>query len=285
VPGTDAAPLASPLDRPAPRLALAKRIGSGVVFIPLFYVFTRYAPLWAFSAFVVLLGAVGQWEFTAIFRRAGAAAYPWAGLAAGVLVTGSFALEGAAPWMLTLVVAGLLGVGLAHSGEFPPRWEGVALTLLGVSYVNWLLGHAILLRTLPQGADWIFLLVWVTWVGESTAYLIGSTLGRHRLAPRISPRKTIEGAVAQLAVSPLASLVARWWFFPECALRDALVVGLLLGVVGQLGDLAESWIKRSARTKDTGSLIPGHGGLLDRLDSLLFNTPALFYYARFVASP
>ncbi len=285
MPGTDATPLASPMVRTALGVALAKRIGTGVVFIPLFYVFTRYAPVWAFSAFVVLLGAVGQWEFTAMFRRVRVAANPWVGLVAGVLVTGSFGLDRAAPWVLTLVVAGLLSVGLAHRGEFPPRWEGVALTLLGVCYVNWLLGHAILLRALPQGADWIFLLVWVTWVGESAAYFVGSTLGRHRLAPRISPRKTIEGAVAQLAVSPLASLVGRWWFFPECGLRDALVVGLLLGVVGQLGDLAESWIKRSARTKDTGSLIPGHGGLLDRLDSLLFNTPALFYYARFVASP
>ncbi len=279
--GADATQLATDLRRPPSGVALAKRVGTGVVFIPFFYLFTRYAPVWAFSAFVVLLGAVGQWEFTAMFRRAGVIAFPWLGLAAGVLVTASFGLD-AAPWVLTLVVAGVLSAGLAQRGEFPPRWEAVALTLLGVSYVNWLLGHAILLRSLPHGADWIFLLVWVTWVGESAAYFVGSTLGRHRLAPRISPAKTIEGALAQLAVSPLASLAGRVWFFPEISVGDALVVGLLLGLVGQLGDLAESWLKRGARTKDTGSLIPGHGGLLDRLDSLLFNTPALYYYAHFI---
>ena len=86
--------------------------------------------------------------------------------------------------------------------------------------------------------------------------------------------------MAQLVVSPVAALVGRWWFFPECSVRDALIVGVMLAVVGQVGDLAESWLKRGASTKDTGSLIPGHGGLLDRLDSLLFNTPALYYYAR-----
>ena len=280
----DATPLAPPLDRPASGSALARRIGTGVVFIPLFYVFTRYAPAWAFSAFVVLLGAVGQWEFTRMFRRAGVPTYPWLGLLAGTLVTASFGLAGTTPWALTLAVAGLLSAGLWRTREFPPRWEAPALTLLGVCYVNWLLGHAILLRSLPLGAEWIFLLVWVTWVGESAAYFVGSALGRRRIAPRISPAKTLEGAAAQFLASPVAALIGRSWFFPECALRDALVVGFLLGVVGQLGDIAESWLKRGARTKDTGSLIPGHGGLLDRLDSLLFNTPALFYYARFIAA-
>ena len=282
--GADATPLASALDRPAHGLSLAKRIGTGVVFIPLFYVFTRYAPVWAFAAFVVVLGAVGQWEFARMYKRVGDPVYAWLGLVLGILVTASFGLAGAAPWVLTLVVAGLLTAGLARTGEFPPRWEAAALTLLGVCYVNWLLGHAILLRSLPLGAEWILLLVWVTWVGESAAYFVGSTVGRHRLAPRISPAKTVEGALAQLAVSPAAALLGRWWFFPECSLRDALIIGLLLGVVGQLGDLVESWFKRSARTKDTGNVIPGHGGLLDRLDSLLFNTPALFYYARFIAA-
>ena len=280
----DATPLTTSLDHPVQGGMLARRIWTGVVFIPFFYVFTRYAPIWAFGTFVVALSVVGQWEFTLMFRRSGVPAYPWLGLFTGILVTASFGLAGAAPLVLTLIVAGLLSVGLCRTREFPPRVEGAALTLLGVCYVNWLLGHAIWLRSLPLGAQWIFLLVWITWVGESAAYFVGSTLGRHRLAPRISPAKTVEGALAQFLVSPVAAVVGRWWFFPECGLRDALVIGLLLGVVGQLGDLAESWLKRGARTKDTGNLIPGHGGLLDRLDSLLFNTPALYYYARFIAA-
>ncbi len=282
--GAEAAPLATDLPRPGPGITLAKRIGSGVLFVPFFIWLTAGAPAWAFSAFVVLVGALGQWEFTRMFLRVGVPVSPWLGLLAGVALTASFGLPGASSWVLTAVVAGLLGAGLGSTRALPPRWDGASLTLLGVCYVNWLLGHAIWLRSLPQGTGWVFLLVWVTWVGESAAYLVGSTVGRYRIAPRISPAKTLEGALAQLVMSPVAALVGRWWFFPECSLGDALVVGVLLGVVGQIGDLVESWLKRAAQTKDTGALIPGHGGLLDRLDSLLFNTPALFYYARFIAA-
>jgi len=121
--------------------------------------------------------------------------------------------------------------------------------------------------------------------GEYTAaYVVGSTLGRHKLAPAISPRKTVEGAAAQLVASVLAAFGARAAFFTGLSMREAVVIGLLLGVTGQIGDLVESAIKRSVGTKDTGRLIPGHGGMLDRVDSLLLNTPVLFYYATYTRS-
>ena len=115
--------------------------------------------------------------------------------------------------------------------------------------------------------------------GETAAYLVGSTAGRHRLAPLVSPKKTVEGAVAQLVVSVLAAVIAHAWFFHALGLARRGGVGLVLGVSGQIGDLVESALKRSVGTKDTGSLIPGHGGMLDRIDGLLFNTPVLFYCA------
>jgi phosphatidate cytidylyltransferase len=108
---------------------------------------------------------------------------------------------------------------------------------------------------------------------------VGSSVGRHQLAPVISPRKTIEGAVAQVCVSVVAAVVGQAWFCAALPSEHAVAVGAVLGVVGQVGDLVESALKRSVRTKDTGHLIPGHGGMLDRIDSLLFNTPVLFYYA------
>jgi phosphatidate cytidylyltransferase len=278
--------MAAPVEQTAssPVLTLAKRGVSGLLFIPFFFWLVRFAPAWAFEAFVVLVGALAHWEFTRMFARTGVESFPRLGLLAGVLVTGSFARSEAMPLVLTLTVAGMLGAGLWEGWFQELRWTGSALTLLGVFYVNWLIGHAIWLRVLPHGMEWIFLLVWVTWVGESAAYFVGSLAGRHKLAPVVSPAKTLEGATAQLLMSPAAALAGRWWFFPECALADAVSVGMLLGVVGQVGDLVESFLKRSCRTKDTGALIPGHGGLLDRLDSLLFNTPALYYYARFIAS-
>ncbi len=282
---TSPAPKATELTPVSPWVVpLAKRVGSAALFLPFFVWLVEYSPAWLFPAFVVLVGSVGQWEFTRMFARSGSEVYPWLGLLAGVAITASFAVPGAGPAVLTLTVAAFLSQSLAKTGPSGPTWEPCALTFLGVVYVNWLLGYSLWLRALPHGADWIFLLVWVTWVGESTAYLVGTAVGRRRLSPRISPAKTVEGAVAQLLVSLPAALAGRWWFFPECSVKDALIVGLILGCIGQVGDLVESLLKRSAHTKDTGRLIPGHGGLLDRLDSLLFNTPALFYYARYLAT-
>jgi phosphatidate cytidylyltransferase len=154
----------------------------------------------------------------------------------------------------------------------------VALLLLGVCYCAWLLGHAIWLRALPGGAGLTFLLLAVTWSGESAAYFVGRAWGRHGLAPRISPAKTLEGAAAQLAVSVVIALIGARLL--EIAWVHGLGIGCVLGIVGQLGDLAESFLKRNVAAKDAGRIVPGHGGLLDRLDSLLFNVPALYYYLK-----
>jgi phosphatidate cytidylyltransferase len=147
--------------------------------------------------------------------------------------------------------------------------------------VNWLLGHAVELHGLAGGLHWIWLLVLVTWVGETSAYFVGSMLGRRKLAPAISPKKTVEGALAQLVISPLAALAAQPWLGSTLTAAEAVGLGLVLGVVGQVGDLVESALKRSVGAKDAGQLIPGHGGILDRLDGLLFNTPVVFYYVAY----
>jgi phosphatidate cytidylyltransferase len=259
--------------------AFARRLLSTLILLPLFVWMVVDGPVWMFGATMVLAAAVGQWEFTGIFERAGVRTFRWLGLLGGSMLTASFALPVSERVAFTVVLLVLLGAGLLHRPAGRAAWEPVAVTLLGVAYVNWLLGYAFWLRDLDAGVAWVLLLVSVTWLGETAAYVVGSTLGRHQLAPSISPRKTIEGAVAQLVMSGLAALGARAWFFPALSLESAIVVGLLLGVAGQVGDLIESAIKRSVGTKDTGRLIPGHGGMLDRVDSLLVNTPVLFYYA------
>jgi len=276
-----------PLPRPAEAAApsrgggLMRRLLSTLVLLPLFVWMVVEGPPWLLGAVMVLVGALGQWEFTGMFDRAGIPTFRWLGLLGGSAVTASFALPISERTTFTAVVLIVLAVGLFRRGEGREVWEPLAVTLLGVCYVNWLLGYTFWLRELPEGVAWILLLVSVTWLGETAAYLIGSTLGRHQLAPSVSPRKTVEGAVAQLVASVAAALGARAWFFPALSVESAIVVGLLLGVVGQIGDLIESAIKRSLNTKDTGRLIPGHGGMLDRVDSLLVNTPVLFYYAAY----
>lgn len=275
-------PLPRPVEQAAPvRGGLVRRFLSTLLLLPLFVWMVMDGPVWIFGAVLVLVGALGQWEFTGMFERAGVPVFRVLGLVGGSLVTVSFALPVSERVAFTAVLLALLAIGLLRPPTGRPAWEPLAITLLGICYVNWLLGHAFWLRDLDTGREWILLLVSVTWLGETAAYVVGSTMGRHKLAPIISPRKTVEGAVAQLAVSVLAALGARAAFFPALSVESALVVGLLLGVVGQAGDLLESAIKRSVGTKDTGRLIPGHGGVLDRVDSLLVNTPVLFYYATY----
>lgn len=263
---------------PSHRGGLVRRLLSTLILLPLFVWMVADGSVWVFGAVMVLAGALGQWEFTGMFERAGVRTFRLLGLVGGSLVTASFALPVSERVVFTAVLLALLAVGLLRPPAARPAWEPVAVTLFGVCYVNWLLGYTFWLRDLEAGREWILLLVGVTWLGETAAYLVGSTVGRHKLAPTISPRKTVEGALAQLVMSVLAALGARATFFPALSLESAVVVGLLLGVVGQAGDLLESAIKRSVGTKDTGQLIPGHGGMLDRVDGLLFNAPALFYY-------
>ncbi len=279
-------PLPRPVEQavPAHHGGLVRRLLSTLLLLPLFVWMVVDGPVWLFGAVMVLAGALGQWEFTGMFERAGVPSFRVLGLVGGSLVTASFALPVSERVAFTAVLLALLGIGLLRAPSGRPAWEPVAVTLLGIGYVNWLLGYTFWLRDLEAGREWILLLVSVTWLGETAAYLVGSTLGRHKLAPVVSPRKTVEGALAQLVVSALAALGARVTFFPALSLESAIAVGLLLGVVGQAGDLLESAIKRSVGTKDTGRLIPGHGGMLDRVDSLLVNTPVLFYYATYARS-
>jgi len=157
--------------------------------------------------------------------------------------------------------------------------QHLSLLLFGLLYLPLLLGHLALLRGLPFGREWIFLVLIVVMAGDTAAYFTGVTLGRRKLYPPISPNKSIEGALGGLAGSLVGALAAKLGFFPVLTFLDCLFLGLFLGVLGQLGDLFESMIKRSFGVKDSGTIIPGHGGILDRLDSLLFAFPPAYYYA------
>ncbi len=262
---------------------LALRVLSAAVAIPLLVVLIRFAPLWLFSAFILALVLTAQWELYRMFTGVGSAADRGLGLLLGVMVVLAFAFGGPprpllVPLALSLAVAGSLAMGLARARGQRPEWTGTALTLLGVCYCAWLLAHVIWLWTLPGGRNLTLLLLGVTWCGETAAYFVGRRWGRVKLAPRVSPAKTVEGAVAQVLGSIAAALVGA--AAAVVSPVHAVGIGLTLGTVGQVGDLAESLLKRSAATKDAGGLVPGHGGLLDRLDSLLFNVPALYYYVK-----
>ena len=131
----------------------------------------------------------------------------------------------------------------------------------------------------------VFFLFLVTWANDTAAYYTGMRWGRRPMAPVVSPKKTWEGAAGGLLVSVAAAFACHAWFVPSITTADALWLGLLMGIAAPLGDLCESILKRSAGVKESGSLIPGHGGILDRIDSLIFTTPAFYYYLLSIPTP
>lgn len=169
-----------------------------------------------------------------------------------------------------------------------PRKEGAVLgwawTIAGILYIGWLLSHLVALRGLDDGRSWVFLALLANFGSDTAAYFAGRALGRHKLAPSISPGKTWEGTIAGFfgaiiisllftIPSPLSLPLVYW---------QAIILGLLISVFGQLGDLVESLLKRNMGVKDSGKLLPGHGGALDRIDSVVFAGVVVYYYVIWV---
>ncbi len=257
-----------------------KRILSAVVFIPLFYLLVRSSPVF----FGILIAAACVLALLELYRLAEARGFRCnrlAGIALSLAVLYSFfdsRLPLAAP-----LAAGLAAVPVLSLLGRRPLEESLAsdaVTVFASLFLGTLLGYQVGLRGLGSelGSQLIFFLFLVVWGGDAAAYYVGSLLGSHSLTPRVSPRKTVEGAAAGIAGSALAALLARVWFFHRLGAGDAVAAGILLGVAGILGDLVESMWKRGAGVKDSASLVPGHGGILDRCDSLLFGGPILYYY-------
>ena len=157
----------------------------------------------------------------------------------------------------------------------------VTLKLTGILTIGWVLGyHLILLRNVESiGRHLIFLLCGTVWCSDTGAYLVGRAFGKHKLGTPVSPRKTVEGTIGGLVVGTLTSFgLSTILLKGTLAWENAVFIGLLLSVLGQLGDLSASLMKRTAGVKDSGDVIPGHGGFIDRCDSLIFSTPVLYYY-------
>lgn len=157
-----------------------------------------------------------------------------------------------------------------------------ARAVLGIIYIPLLISHLILIRALPSGYLWVFYVLVVAFAGDVAAYYVGRSLGKGKLLFEVSPGKTVEGTLGLIIGSTIGSIVFMTCFFPSIPLFHKVFLGLAGGVIGQLGDLTESALKREAGIKDSGALLPGHGGILDRLDCLLFISPFVFYYREFI---
>jgi phosphatidate cytidylyltransferase len=186
------------------------------------------------------------------------------------------------PVLLAFVTIGLFAYLLVRPGELGSVAGRLTALVCGILYLPLLLGYVPLLRRLPDGAAWVLVLLSATWLGDTFAFFAGRAAGKHKLYPRISPGKTVEGAVGGLVGSLAAAVVAKLWYLPRLDWIDCLAVAVPAALLGQVGDLCESMLKRGQKVKDSGNLLPGHGGMLDRIDALLFAAPFVYFYARFL---
>ncbi len=257
---------------------LITRILSALVLIPVVGVAAYLGGVWL-AGLVALFAVLAVLEFYRICGRLGAHSYNVIGalLTVALVFAALFPAYELGPhlFIAVLVLLMIIRVVKQDIGGFLGDWSS---TLIGSAYVGGLLSYYVLLRNLEQGLIWVLLAVVTTWVADTGAYFVGSAIGRHPFFPRISPRKTIEGAVAALAAGTLTGVVIGVPFLHLTGWLAALL-GLLTAVVATLGDLAESLLKRQAGLKDSGTLIPGHGGVLDRIDSLLFAGVVVYYFA------
>jgi phosphatidate cytidylyltransferase len=285
-PGAATAPVA----REGSRWALGLRIASGVLFVPVLVLLARAGGI-AFWSLVALEVTLGLIEFYRMMRGRGLNPFqPLGVVSALALLWVSFRPHTPhVGFLATGVLLLVLALELRRP-EARRRVEDIAVTSFGVLYVGWLSAHLVLLRELPwqigagyaDGASFVLLAFFLTWSCDTGAYAVGRAFGRNRPWTRISPRKSVEGAIGGLALALVAALVARRWFAPYLGLADAVALGLLVGVFAQVGDLVESLLKRDAAHGDSSDFIPGHGGVLDRFDSLYFAAPVVYYYLQIV---
>src|SRR5437763_1164033 len=278
------------------------RIITAAVALPLIIASIIYPPLEPlFVVIAVAAIAVALYEFWFLARRVGAKPDVVVGYAAAAALLVAFFFN----WLellfviVPLFVVAALAAEMLRGAPFDKMILSVGATVLGVMYVSFLGGHLIAVRAgfaLPVATPEAFLVgerfiskslsthllsffLLVLMGSDTGAYYAGRLLGRHKLAPNISPGKTWEGAAGGMVASLLAAALAHYWFFPELPLRAALPLAAVMNVLGVAGDLTESALKRGAKAKDAAQILPGHGGFLDRLDSLLFNAPVIYYFA------
>jgi len=292
-------------------LPLLKRIATAVVLIPVVLVLILRAPVWLLAIFAGLVALLTIREFLKLTESYGAQPMPLPTYVLTVLFFWVLGIVGEAPLLSTGKFLIMLGFAAAiapfifltramRGEDLRAGYPAAAASVFAFTYIALPMGMLVQLRQQWAGAFYLLYLLLVVWAGDIFAYFVGKSMGRHLMAPRVSPKKTWEGAAASLAASigvgwllfryalPVSSALLRaglierrdgLFGLERPAMGPVIVLTIVLNVAAQLGDLVESLIKRGAGVKDSGAILPGHGGMLDRIDALLFAAPVLWYYA------
>jgi len=261
---------------------LATRVVSAAVLIPL-VALAVYFGGYALLAAVAVAACLACWEYLALVQQR-PNVVPWRLLA----LLATLLLVAEAQWPQLTVLRALvvlfpliLLVREVFRANRPASLESWALGVAGPLYIGGALGHFLRLRALDRGLEWLALALLGTWICDTGAYFVGRAWGRRRFFPAISPKKTWEGALGGLLSGMVATMVLGRWLL-ALPLWQWTMLGIALSLAAIFGDLAESVIKRQVGVKDSGQIIPGHGGMLDRVDSLMFVTPMVYYFAQII---
>ncbi len=260
---------------------LRTRIATAAVALPALWLVTEYLPPWLFAGFIVAVTAIGLYEY---FEMAFSdrPMLRFAGVAWGILLAGGIVSLQVQIWGAVLaggLMAGFMLALLSGADDLAGAMQRLGITVLGVLYVGFFTPHIVLLRAPAEGWRLVLFTVYVAMGSDSGAYFAGRAFGRHKLAPAVSPSKTVEGALGGIAGAMVIAAACELVFLRALPLGETLAVGTAISILAQFGDLAESALKRAFGAKDSGWIIPGHGGILDRLDSLLFPFVFTYYYA------
>ncbi|MDX2153241.1 MAG: phosphatidate cytidylyltransferase [Bryobacteraceae bacterium] len=252
-----------------------KRIATGLVLLAIFTYVVIWSPGWAFAAALAVVAGLGYREYENILGAYGLERLPIVPYAMGLVVLA------APPDMTILILLGLVPLVLAlRVSDLSKALPSAAGVTLGVIYCfgPWRVSYA--LREISEW--WLFFALSLNWVGDTAAYYGGRAFGRNKLAPRVSPGKTWEGTLCSVAGSLVYGLAYAYWLLPSAPPLIVAVLAIAGNIAGQLGDLVESALKRGAGLKDSGTLLPGHGGWLDRIDASLFSIPVVYHLLAYV---
>jgi phosphatidate cytidylyltransferase len=254
-----------------------------------------------FAALATVLITIGMVEFCAMARSRGLAPHSVIGASCSIAICFLAWVGRPLDLLYSLAACTIIVCTFAMARTARDAIANIAVTVFGIVYVSCFCSHIISLRMLPLdgadatinfgGAGYVIMLLLLLWLGDGGAFFVGTAWGKHRLLPTVSPNKTVEGAIGGLALTLIGSMLIRdagllldgfnVALFPDLGVGQYLLIGAGIAVSGQVGDLVESYLKRDAGLKDTGNLLPGHGGFLDRFDSLAFAAPLLYFFLKF----
>ena len=263
--------------------SIIKRVVTSLVILSAVFYIIFFLPNWGFSALVIFFIATALYEFFSIVEKKGIVVYKYYGMLIGIAIPVAVYFQKGEGYSnlepLFIVITCLFGLILQIIRREKTRnhLTSIAILLFALFYISWFLSFFIKIKFLQEGAKLVTFLVLVTKGGDVGAYFIGKYFGKHPLIPRISPYKTKEGAIGGLLTCVVIAVLSKS-FLPEFTYSRLIFLGFLFGVLGQIGDLAESLFKRDFDAKDSSRALPGLGGMLDTIDSLLFTTPIFYFY-------